>query len=151
MNSINIINYGCSSYICEVIFSWFKKVINCIVINTNLASSHPFTHRVWMVLKKEVQEEVDWKKRGVGRRKSASRGRGGGRRGIARFVTLYRADSACMTKQSKSEKGATTGNVVFRLQYTLLITIIQLIKYTRASVFSASFYAFLGIQSTVVK
>ena len=146
MNIINI-NYGCSSYICEVIFSWFKKVINCIVINTNLASSHP-----WNGSEERGAGRGGLKEKGCREKKECiERKRGGGRRGVVRFVTLYRADSACMTKQAKSEKGATTGNVVFRLQYTLLITIIPLIKYTRVSVFSASFYAFLGIQSTVVK
>ena len=55
----------------------------------------------------------------------------------------------CDTQQSrlcshdetkKREKGATTGKFVVILQYTCSKTIIELIKYTRVSVFLSSFY-----------
>ena len=105
MNSINIINYGCSSHICTVIFSWFKKVINCIVKNTNLASSHPSTQSLnGSEERGEGRERGGLKEKGCREKKEYIKRKRWRETWQARFVTLNRADSACMRKLRRQRK-----------------------------------------------
>ena len=81
----------------------------------------------------EVQERKGGLKKGVqGEERVHREGEAEGDVDVAWQDFDTQQSRLCMHDETKkSEKGAATGKIAFRMQYTLLITIIQLIKYTR--------------------
>ena len=80
-----------------------------------------------MVLKKEVQEERGGLKEKGCREKKECIER---KRWRDTWYSKIQQCRLCLYDETrKLEKGATTGNTAFRLQYTLLIAIIQLMTY----------------------
>ena len=88
----------------------------------------------------EVKERGAGERKGVGERKGCRREEGWRETWMwqSKICDTQQSRLLLQNKTKKPEKGATTGSIVFRLQYTLLITMIQLIKYTRVSVILAS-------------
>ena len=70
-----------------------------------------------------------WRGSSAGKGQSASRGMGGRRRrrGRASLVTLNTEDRARMRKL-RSQKKETTGKIVFKWNYTIVVTKMQLIE-----------------------